>query len=646
MSWIRACQGMAAILVAASIWGCSQEDQAARERTGRVEQAEKSSAVDGHAVAAKGDLSRAADTDAHTADEDHRGHASPSGGEHLPDATAAESAGERTTGKSMPDDPVVESEWTDSRPEVNASRPLSMSAPPAEIDFPGAVERVSEARTGSEAGMATRPISHAAGHAAEHTSRGSEKDGGEVEREPLFVDWPEPTVALVVTGRQTGYLEPCGCSGLETQNGGLVRRDTLLKQLTRKGWPVVPIDAGNQVRRFGRQAEIKFQITVEGLRTMGYEAVSFGPDDLQLPAPELVGIVAPQGDEPSLFVSANVEIFDPSFTSQYRVVERGGKKIGITAVLGSRNQKLVNNNDVTLEEAAGSIREVWPELEKSRCNLYVLICHATVEESLALAETFPQFQLVITTGGAGEPERKPRQIPGTDSQMIQVGTKGMFAGVVGLFDDPAQPLRYQRIPLDSRFPDSKEMLQLFLAYQDQIKSAGFEGLGIKPQPMPGGLKFVGSEACRECHGEEYKIWKKGLNGHKPKHAHAYATIQHPPNSRGGIPRNFDPECISCHVVGWNPQKYFPYESGFLSLEKTPHLTDVGCENCHGPGSKHVFAENGDAKVDSDELEELRAQMWLDLDDAEEKCLECHDLDNSPAFHEKGAFDRYWRKIAH
>ncbi len=78
------------------------------------------------------------------------------------------------------------------------------------------------------------------------------------DQEPLFVGWPQPKLALVFTGRQYGYLEPCGCSGLENQKGGLVRRSTLLSQLAAKGWPVVPIDAGNQVRRFGRQSEIKF----------------------------------------------------------------------------------------------------------------------------------------------------------------------------------------------------------------------------------------------------------------------------------------------------------------------------------------------------------------------------------------------------
>src|SRR5688500_6786682 len=31
----------------------------------------------------------------------------------------------------------------------------------------------------------------------------------------IFVDWPKPDVALVFSGEQDGYLEPCGCAGLE-----------------------------------------------------------------------------------------------------------------------------------------------------------------------------------------------------------------------------------------------------------------------------------------------------------------------------------------------------------------------------------------------------------------------------------------------
>jgi hypothetical protein len=519
-------------------------------------------------------------------------------------------------------------------------------APPAAIEVPGEeLVQVSPAERVAPRNVA-ESVSGGGGNPGTSTSPAASDSGGKVLREALFEKWPKPSVALVLTGRQYGYLEPCGCSGLENQNGGLVRRSTLLKQLEERGWPVIPIDAGNQVRRFGRQAEIKFQITVEGLRKMGYQAIAFGPDDLRLPAPELVGIIYPNPDEPALFVGANVTVFDPSFTSAYRVLEKGGKKIGVTAVLVEDDRNPINNEDVILESAEAGIAKVWPQLQQAQCDLYVLIAHASLEESKELGRKFPQFRVVVSTGGAGEPPRDPDTIEGTDNWLVDVGTKGMFAGVVALCDDREKPLRYQRIPLDARFPDSRAMLELLKAYQDQLEAAGFEGLGIRPQPMPGGYEFVGSETCKDCHRRAYKVWKEGRDDHAAKHSHAYATLQHPPNSRGGIPRNFDPECISCHVVGWNPQKYFPYRSGFLSLEATPHLTDVGCENCHGPGSKHVAAESGDEAVDDDEMTARREKMWLDLKDAEQKCLECHDLDNSPDFQVEGAFERYWEKIEH
>mgnify|MGYP002830829948 CR=1 FL=1 len=85
----------------------------------------------------------------------------------------------------------------------------------------------------------------------------------EVQR--IFGSWEKPDFALLITGRQHGYIEPCGCTGLENQKGGLLRRHTLSKTLESKGWNLVKIDAGNQVRRFGPQPEIKFKTTAKTL---------------------------------------------------------------------------------------------------------------------------------------------------------------------------------------------------------------------------------------------------------------------------------------------------------------------------------------------------------------------------------------------
>jgi len=220
----------------------------------------------------------------------------------------------------------------------------------------------------------------------------------------------------------------------------------------------------------------------------------------------------------------------------------------------------------------------------------------------------------------------------------------MYAGVVGLFGDVKTPIRYDSVSLDARFADSPAMLKLLADYQEQLKDLGLEGLGIKPQPHPTGRKFVGSEKCSECHTKAMEKWRQTA------HSHATDSLVTPPNTRASIARHHDPECLSCHVTGWEPlqeaQQLFPYDSGYLSLEKTPQLVGSGCENCHGPGSAHVAAESGETAVSAGELAKLRHTMRLPLADAEQKCVECHDVDNSPDFHKPGAFDRYWQKVEH
>ena len=54
-----------------------------------------------------------------------------------------------------------------------------------------------------------------------------------------------------------------------------------------------------------------------------------------------------------------------------------------------------------------------------------------------------------------------------------------------------------------------------------------------------------------CHSEAYQIWQKS------RHAHAYETLEK-------VGKNFDAECVSCHVVGLDKK-----EALFLSLILPP-----------------------------------------------------------------------------
>jgi hypothetical protein len=419
----------------------------------------------------------------------------------------------------------------------------------------------------------------------------------------------------------------------------LARRHTLVRQLKEKGWPLLALDVGNQVRRFGRQSELKFQITVEGLKTIGYDAIAFGEHDLGLSVGEVAAATMASDDQGTPFLSANAAVLDRSLTPRFHILEAGGKKIGVTSVLGTAEQREVTSTEVLLQGAVESLQEVVPQLTQAKCDLYVLLAHASLDESRQLAQQFPDFDVIVSSGGLGDPTYEPEAIEGSKAILVQVGVKGMFAGVIGVFADAEKPPRYQRLPLDAAYADSPEMLDLLNRYQNQLKITGLDGLGVKPLPHASGNKFVGSQSCADCHSKAFEIWSE------TPHAHATDTLVHP-GERSHIERHFDPECLSCHVTGWNAQSFFPYQSGYLGLEETPALVGNGCENCHGPGSAHVAAEMGDADASDEMLKTLRLAMRLPLSKAEDKCRECHDLDNDPDFHKEGAFDVYWPKVEH
>jgi hypothetical protein len=91
---------------------------------------------------------------------------------------------------------------------------------------------------------------------------------------------------------------------------------------------------------------------------------------------------------------------------------------------------------------------------------------------------------------------------------------------------------------------------------------------LPPPHGPDQATYIGIEACSSCHPAPREVW----NG--TAHAHAYATLSKQF-------KEFNLDCVGCHVTGYEQ----PGGSTVTHFEK---LKDVGCEVCHGPGSKHAL----------------------------------------------------------
>jgi nitrate reductase cytochrome c-type subunit len=334
----------------------------------------------------------------------------------------------------------------------------------------------------------------------------------------------------------------------------------------------------------------------------------------------------------------------------FKIVEAAGLKIAVTGVIGEKIRQAVipkaplredekGAGEVEAVPAAEGLKTVFPQMEAAKPDLYVLLSHGETEEGLELARLFPKFDLVLAAGGPDDPDPKPKTVGTT--LVAQVGAKGKHAGVVGVYPASESKLRFELVDLEKdRYPGAPRMRELMKAYQDEILARNLSETESSV-PHPTGETYVGAKVCGSCHKKAYATWSGS------KHALAYQSLD---TGRKGeeatwLSRVHDPECLACHVTGWQPQEVLRIDGGFLSMKSTPHLAGQQCENCHGPGSKHTDLEKlalKNSKV-TPELLAGRKSMNVSVDTVELKvCTKCHDGDNSPTWN----FQEFWPKVRH
>lgn len=157
----------------------------------------------------------------------------------------------------------------------------------------------------------------------------------------------------------------------------------------------------------------------------------------------------------------------------------------------------------------------------------------------------------------------------------------------------------------------KKFLGLFLVVACFLIFLGLSGDEEKKR------SFVGVDKCKICHkaekkGNQYGKWQES------KHFQAYQDVG-----------SDDENCLECHS---------PYAWANAELKED----GVGCEACHGAGSKYKFL---DIMRDRD----LAVKNGLRVLDTDEQkialCTQCH---TANSYHKTKKFDlkEFWEKIKH
>lgn len=161
----------------------------------------------------------------------------------------------------------------------------------------------------------------------------------------------------------------------------------------------------------------------------------------------------------------------------------------------------------------------------------------------------------------------------------------------------------------------KKVSVLFLA---GVVGVAFTTVGFAEEPQ-----YVGNKKCIGCHRNEYKAWQedyhaKSLDDLKPG---IKAEVKQEKNLDPQKDYTADASCLICHSTGY----------GKASVPGAA-LSDVGCESCHGPGSKYRNVKIMNKKKYAENREAQRAlavEAGL-VAPTEALCVKCHN-EKSPTW---------------
>jgi hypothetical protein len=496
---------------------------------------------------------------------------------------------------------------------------------------------------------------------------GPKSGAGQSDKPPsrLFHDWPQdrkPLLVLLLSGQQHGYLQPCGCSPI--QYGGLERRYNVIQQLKReRGWPIVAVDLGDIPQERGPQKLLKYVTSMEALKKLDYTAAGIGANESNLPLIDALAGFALNNEinnkpQPPFVLGGNLQgnranNFPGTQAVAFAGNGNGIPKVGVTSVAAPSVTQQVKDPTVKFDAIAESLPGLLKELNQGKADFKVLLFQGDEKELQGIAANLAGFQVILHLSQEEEPPENPTWMNST--MMVTVGHKGRYVGLVGVFagNKPRVPFEmyYQllRIGPEYKTPPDKDadnpILGVLEDYARKVQKDNYLQLYTQTkhpiQIQYPNATYVGSDKCKKCHEHAYDVWSKS------KHAHAFQTLV---DAKRPSLRQFDGECVVCHVTG------FEYTSGYRNDIATPNLKNVGCESCHGPGSEHVDNKNrkpallklmNPYKAPANETVEQKIKRMQQLNVF---CQHCHDVDNDVNWNvppiKPGEPPRRWHDIIH
>jgi hypothetical protein len=356
------------------------------------------------------------------------------------------------------------------------------------------------------------------------------------------------------------------------------------------------VDSGDFFGQAGDQDSLKSEYMVKAMDKLGYDVVTLGEREFNFGQAFLLGTFKKTKID---VVSSNLVYADTKkpFVKPYVIRKMCNTRVAFFGLMGSdlKLRTLTTERGLEIQDPIATAKALVPQLRK-KADIVVLLSHIGLTEGQRLTLEVPGIDVMIF----GHQPGLFREIAKTNGVInTRSGERGQYIPGIHLVVEDGKLTSYDGdlTTLDDKVPADPDMNREVDAFNDEMNRRFSAAPAQAPAQAPSvplaADHFLGEKNCRRCHEAEYQMYSTEA------HAQAFATLTK-------NQRDASPECLPCHVVGYNQP------GGFASKQATPDLVNVQCENCHGMGTKHP---------------DKGAQVVVGPD----VCLTCHTQQQNPDF---------------
>ena len=308
-----------------------------------------------------------------------------------------------------------------------------------------------------------------------------------------------PALTFIYSGEEQGLLGLHGC-GAE-QVGGLAHRHTVIQSLREEHRYVLNLHTGNILDAANPNHGLIYQIALEALGAMDYNALCLGPQDLSIPIDTLSALYANQSDLPVL--CTNLSVSSPTLFAPYIIHNTATQiKVALISLISQSYQPEITayNPGITLSNPAEALEALSKEII-GKSDIVVGVFHGEEAEARTLAEKFSWLSVLILAQNQSVETSSEIPIVVGNTTIVTNPAKGEAVGVleIGLDADQQVILRQnQRVPVSERIIPDADLEMLLTLYDNLSEIDGFERQESPPADRPIYITYFHKQGCQKC----------------------------------------------------------------------------------------------------------------------------------------------------